>query len=184
MLRKSIGAGTLIALCCSLYLNIPNTLVGAVVFSLGLLSVCAFKLNLYTGKVGYTETWRDAVECVDIFLGNAIGCAIVAVITCDIVDADRVHTLVVAKNSVPVVLFFFRAVVCGSLMFIGVHAYKKGAWQATILCVVGFILGGAEHSVADTYYFIVGESPLEARVLTAVIGNAIGAIGTYKLTKD
>ena len=185
-MKKSILAGILISLGCITYLNCSNPIVGSLLFSLGLLGVCAFKLNLYTGKVGYASSCKSTPTLALIFLGNAIGCFIMALISCAIVDIEKVNSLVQAKLQIPIQLFFLKGIICGALMFIGVHAYnEKQLWPVTILCVMAFILGGAEHSVADTYYFIVGENIKDGitRVASAIIGNAVGAIACYRLTK-
>jgi formate/nitrite transporter FocA (FNT family) len=47
---KSILAGIFIGIGCCLYLSIPDKLIGALCFSLGLLGIRIFQLNLFTGK--------------------------------------------------------------------------------------------------------------------------------------
>ena len=53
---KSILAGVLIALAGHIYLNCSNKIVGAFLFSIGLIGVIVLKANLYTGKVGYVKS--------------------------------------------------------------------------------------------------------------------------------
>lgn len=65
---KSILAG--IAIAIGAYINLKiGGVAGAVLFSVGLFLVCIFKLNLYTGKVGYT----GIIKNLPILLGNAVG---------------------------------------------------------------------------------------------------------------
>lgn len=52
-LLKGIYAGIMIAIGAVAYLAIPNKVVGAFIFSVGLLTVCMYGMNLYTGKIGY-----------------------------------------------------------------------------------------------------------------------------------
>ena len=50
---KGFYAGVLISMGGIAYLAIPDKIIGAFIFSLGLLTVCLYSFNLYTGKVGY-----------------------------------------------------------------------------------------------------------------------------------
>lgn len=52
-LLKGVYAGIMIAIGEVAYLVIPNKVVGAFIFSVGLLTVCMYGMNLYTGKIGY-----------------------------------------------------------------------------------------------------------------------------------
>ena len=51
--KKSIGAGLAIALGGFIFVCMKGGLAGAILFSTGLLTVCIFGLNLYTGKICY-----------------------------------------------------------------------------------------------------------------------------------
>ena len=52
-LIKGIYAGILIGIGGTAYLAIENKIAGAFIFSLGLLTICIYSFNLYTGKIGY-----------------------------------------------------------------------------------------------------------------------------------
>ena len=56
---KSVLAGVLIALAGHIYLNCANKIVGAFLFSIGLIGVIVLQANLYTGKVGYVKSKSD-----------------------------------------------------------------------------------------------------------------------------
>ena len=48
----------MISLGCTVYLKIGG-IVGAILFSIGLLGVVTYQLNLFTGKAGFLElNWR------------------------------------------------------------------------------------------------------------------------------
>ena len=65
---KSILAG--IAIGIGSYVNLRlGGIAGAFLFSVGLFLVCHFRLNLYTGKVGYT----GIIKNLQFLLGNLIG---------------------------------------------------------------------------------------------------------------
>ena len=62
--------------------------------------------------------------------------------------------------------------------------YKKnehilGKYLAIILCVMGFILVGSEHCVADMFYYNMAgvySSDIFVRLLVITAGNAVGGI--------
>lgn len=191
-MKKSILAGMMISLGCVVFLQVPNPILGSFLFSLGLFSVCVLSLNLYTGKVGYvtfSETDKEHPKCLDlikIFLFNSIGCIIVALISSSFVDIDRCETMVQTKLNLTPVALFSKSIFCGVFMFIAVHCYRlttAGGPFAIILAVMGFILAGFEHSVADTYYFVLAREPLGLFAIPLIaVGNAVGAISAKRLT--
>ena len=79
---------------------------------------------------------------------------------------------------------FFLGVLCNIFIFIGVDEYKNnehicGKYLAIILAVMGFILIGSEHCVADMFYYNMAGSysfDIFLRLLVITIGNAVGGI--------
>ncbi|MBQ8901954.1 MAG: formate/nitrite transporter family protein [Bacilli bacterium] len=78
-LLKGIYAGIMIAIGAVAYLAIPNKVVGAFIFSVGLLTVCMYGMNLYTGKIGYIliNKLNYIWELLFTLIGNFIGTFIV-----------------------------------------------------------------------------------------------------------
>ena len=72
MIKRGITAGYLIGLCSYVYSICENKIVGAFLFGLGLLTICTFKLNLFTGMVGESKL-KDISRCVLIFIANVLG---------------------------------------------------------------------------------------------------------------
>ena len=52
-LLKGIYAGLMIGIGGTVYLSVENTIIGSFLFSIGLLMICMYGMNLYTGKIGY-----------------------------------------------------------------------------------------------------------------------------------
>ena len=72
---KSILAGVLIALAGSIYLSCQEMIldesiakvVGSFLFSIGLIAVLVLDTNLFTGKVGYVDSWHKfGLVCVSL----------------------------------------------------------------------------------------------------------------------
>lgn len=186
---RSVAAGAMIGFGCIVYLMAPDRIVGALLFSFGLLTIVCRGLSLYTGKVGYFRSfgWADmAVTLAGNFAGTFATARLFALTR---------HTCAIAPIVEPKLAdgnlgFFLLAVACGAMMFLAVDSYRKSkSWIFVILPVVIFILSGFEHSIANMFYLsYAGPWGLDAvRVtLVAVAGNAVGSwlINTENFTSE
>lgn len=165
---KAVCAGAAIGLGCLVNLSCSNRAVGAALFSIGLIAVLIFKLELITGRVCYVR--RRPQEWPMVWLGNVVG----AVWAAWIARADA--TAVVAdKLSKPLLGLFLDGAICGALIAVSVMGYHKTkSLIVPILGVMGFVMAGAEHCVADAFYFAAsGQSPVK-EMLAVTVGNVIG----------
>ena len=159
------------------YLGCEVKWVGAILFAVGLFTIFSFRLDLYTGKVGYIfDNDRSYVPyLLVVILGNFIGCLILGLM----MPLDAAVNLANAKlDNYEFLPVLFKGVLCGMLMFIAADCYKNTkSFIATFVCVPVFILAGFEHSIADMFYFCsAGAFSVESLVfiITVLIGNAIG----------
>ena len=81
----------MIGIGCLIYINQPNP-VGAFFFSIGLLGVFYFGLNLFTGKIGYVRTKKDIICAILIFAANILGAALFFIIPQTIVHCHGRQT--------------------------------------------------------------------------------------------
>lgn len=185
----AVYSGLCIGIGGMVYLGCDNKVVGAFMFSIGLLTILIFGFNLYTGKVGYICQNKPSYigEVALIWLGNFAGTYIMALL-CRLTRigdglAAKCQGMVDSKLNDSLLSLFILAVFCGMLMFIAVDTYKKNVGKKDTLIVlvammgvVVFILAGFEHCVADMFYFaLVGAFPkafLPLFVMT--LGNALG----------
>lgn len=188
-LIKGIYAGILISIGGIAYLAIDNKIVGSFIFSFGLLTVCMYSFNLYTGKVGYILVNKLSYlkELFISLLGNFIGTLLVG----NIMRLTRFKNYIdTAKNIVNIKLndnilsIFILAIFCGMIMYIAVNNYKKeknviGKYMTIFMGVMAFILCGFEHCVANMFYFsIAGVYSLKVfyYLLIMILGNSLGSI--------
>lgn len=177
-LVRSFLAGMAISIGGCVYLNCDVKFVGAVLFSVGLITVCAFNLDLYTGKVGYWvgKPASYGIGLVLIIFGNFIGCLVAGTM----MPYDAAAALVDAKLNLEPMTALFKGIMCGILMFIAVDFYKqRNSFIGIVFCVPVFILAGFEHSIADMFYFFsAGVYSIDAAVfiLIVIVGNAIGGL--------
>ena len=167
---KSILAGMAIALGCWMYLAAPNPIVGAFLFSCGLLSVRIYKLNLFTGKIQFMVTKQYPwYFYLIVFLGNIIGVSLMALLAHNNASA----TIAAAKISQPIWEAAAKGIGCGMLMSLA--TYEKSPLWMCILCVMGFILGGFNHCIADAYYMIAAGT-IGTSLIGTIIGNIFGGV--------
>jgi nitrite transporter NirC len=195
ILLKGILAGIAISfggfLCLRLNALSGNNILGSFLFSFGLILICNFNFNLYTGKICYLfddinyncsskivikNIFSKVITYTIILLGNLLGTLIFAnLLKLVMVDNSINNTLMeTLKNSVEtkinyswyqmIGLSFF----CGMLVYIAVEGFKKienqfGKYVVLILAIGGFIIMGFEHSIANMfYYFLSGNYSLIA----------------------
>lgn len=188
-LVKGVYAGIMIGIGGIAYLAIPNKIVGSFIFSLGLLTVCMYQFNLYTGKIGYVlvNKVKYIWELLFSLIGNLLGTLVVG----SIMRLTRYQNYIdTAKNIVNIKLndnllsIFILAVFCGIIMYIAVNNYRTqksdiGKYIAIFMGVMAFILCGFEHCIANMFYFsIAGVFSLKMLLylLVMIIGNSIGSI--------
>ncbi len=186
---KGIYAGIAIGMGGIAYLAISNKIVGSFIFSIGLLTVCMYSLNLYTGKVGYILVNKAScvIELVLSLIGNFIGTFIVGNLmrlTRFSTYIETAKSIVSTKLSDNILSIFILSILCGIIMYIAVNNYKKessdiGKYILIIMGVMAFILCGFEHCVANMFYFsIAGVWSIKVLLylLVMIAGNSVGSV--------
>lgn len=189
VLVPAIYSGFCIGVGGTVFLGCENKVVGAFMFSIGLLTILVFGMNLYTGKVGYIVQNKPAyiIDVLIVWLGNFIGTYLTALVMRLTRLSDGIvakcQTMVDVKLNDSFVSLFILGIFCGMLMFIGVDTYKTLKEKkdtlvtvVVIFAVVVFILAGFEHCIADMFYFaLVGAFPQAFPALIVItLGNALG----------
>lgn len=185
---KAILSGFMIAFGCIIYLMCPNKMVGALLFSFGLLTIVCRELYLFTGKIGYIRQ-VGIVNILLTILGNFVGTYIIGTVIqlTRLPIAESVSSIVSAKLNDSIPSLFILSIACGVMMYLAVDSYKKSrSWLFVILPVVIFILSGFEHSIANMCYFTlanVWEPRTFLLIGVMILGNAVGSwimnLGTY-----
>ena len=196
-LIKGIYAGIMIGIGGTVYLSVENPVIGSFLFSIGLLMICMYGMNLYTGKIGYIliNKINYVYELLLSLLGNFIGTFFVArmiLLTRVSSIGQRALSMSNVKLNDNLLSIFVLSIFCGMLMYIAVNNYKKsnneiGKYIGIFMCVMVFILCGFEHCVANMYYFSVACAwtwKTLLYLLVMIAGNSVGSIilaGFYNL---
>ncbi len=189
LLRSSIFAGIAIGtagfgfLASGVQSAAYGSLVGAVLFSFGLLTVVGYKLKLYTGTAGFIKR-KEAGELFLILAGNIVGCLCMALLTrmspMDIQGAaQKIMELRLGTGALKCGLL---AIGCGFIMTTAVQFARKSQYLPLLFGVPLFIVCGFPHCVADAFYFLcVPVAFVKAHFLQVlcvyvciVLGNLVG----------
>lgn len=177
----SIFAGIMISLGCIINLQIGG-ICGAVFFSLGLITILVFGLNLFTGKAGLLATreitWK---ELLFIWLGNLCGCIIMAAIMMltpmGLSLSIAARSIIAVRVANGMLANIILGTCCGILMSVAVGLFKKENNPLyAIMPVAVFILSGFNHCVADMFYLAIGGAGIWgwSTIIFTTIGNIIG----------
>lgn len=175
-----------------------NTVLGSFLFSFGLILICNFGFNLYTGKVCYLFDNKDKPLINRIFdlllmlLGNLLGTlffsSVLNLVMADNAINNKVMETLIASVTSKIDYQWYQMIglsfFCGMLVYIAVEGFKKiennfGKYVVLMLAIGGFIVSGFEHSIANMfYYFLSGNFSVIAflSLLLCVIGNSIGGL--------
>ena len=181
---NSVMAGIMISIGGMGYLASDNKVAGAFIFSIGLVTICMFRLDLFTGKAPYFNTVDYFIPIGTILWFNFISAYAMGVIFHFIRPdlADKAFKMTSAKldegwKVIPL------GMICNVLIFIAVELYKRFQNEFIIvLAVMAFILCGSEHCIANMFYFGTAlrfSIPMILYLLGNIIGNAIGGILAY-----
>jgi len=188
-LVNSILAGILIGIGGVVYLSLDNKIFGATFFSIGLLAICTFGLNLFTGKVCYIFNNKPSYVpwTLLVWAGNFIGTWLAAICfraTRISVIVEKAAALSAAKTGDSLLSLFILGIFCNILIFVSVDSYKNnphavGKYLILVLGVLVFILCGFEHCIADMFYFSLAgawNAQTFLCIIVITLGNVVGGV--------
>ncbi len=184
-LLRSVCAGAAIALGGTAFLSCSNKVAGAFLFSVGLITVLVFGFDLFTGKACNEAYIKKPGSLALIWLGNLIGAVLFGLMVSTHASLfETASNLVTAKLDKPFYIVIIDAVICEFCIALAVKGYAKaegfGKYIIVVLGVMTFILCGAEHVVADMFYFAAARSTDFIQVLLfllyATVGNTLGGV--------
>lgn len=189
-LLSAIMAGIFIGIGGTAYLITSNKIVGSILFTVGLFTICTFNFHLFTGKLCYMfeKDKNYRLDIPIIWLGNLIG----TFVTAKLLSFTRINE-VISNNAKEIcniklndsyISLFILAIFCNILIYLAVDGYNNnkhdiGKYLSLFFGVIVFILCGFEHSVADMYYFSIANVwNIKTLFVTFIIsfGNIVGGL--------
>ena len=159
-----------------------GSLVGAVLFSIGLMAVVGYKLKLYTGTAGFIKK-NEVGTLFLILLGNIVGCLSVGLLTRVSPMGEGIQqaaqNILALRLKTGALNCGLLGIGCGLLMTTAVTFARQKNILPLLFAVPLFIVCGFTHCVADAFYYMT--MPFECwsfEVLgvyvCTVLGNLIG----------
>lgn len=181
-IKQSFLSGILIGLGVIINLQMKPPILGALLFSFGLVTIINMQLNLFTGKIGFFPQYKIPF-LITVLLFNFFGIAstvgLYALANQDF--ANIISTAATLKFSKSILTLFINGCFCGMLIH---FAVKNKQLAITMMAVIIFILIGAEHCVADFPYLLFNLSLINIlKLFSIVIGNSVGSILIEYLSK-
>lgn len=178
LIYKSVLAGLLIAFAGALFLQCDNKIMGSLLFSLGLVGVILLEANLYTGKIGYVDSWKAFGTMLLMLLINLVIAFLVGLLFRTCIGMAPAADARLLKEWYRIL---WDAIICGMCVFLSVELYKRTKNIFIIMLpVIAFILTGGEHCIAYTFYMGAGVDTLSLMSFgylgLMIVGNSVGAI--------
>ncbi len=200
-------SGIVIALggAASLYLKADSPIAAAIMFSLGFIVIGVFELSIFTDNLGGIFSKKTGLKQLKknliLWLGNILGAGIIGVLMLPHLNTAALE-LMVTKFELSLSELAINSVLCGMLIYIAMHGFRKagsGFTGCAVLFLASYMISafGFEYAVTNILYIASAFNNLasyeknigEILVLTILVavGNAIGAIvfsGIYKLKNE
>lgn len=180
--RSSLLAGFCIGIAGFGYLA-EKSIVGAVLFAFGLLTVVHYGLKLYTGTAGFIKRGEVGTLFL-ILLANIIGCLVVSMLVrCSPMPLqDTAKNILEGRLAIGPIRGGVLAIGCGFIMTTAVTFARKGQNLPLLFGVPLFIMCGFPHCVADAFYYLCvpldylmdNISQILVFYVSIVLGNFIG----------
>ena len=189
----AIGLGSFIFTLVTSYAKDSwGNVLGSALFSVGLILVCVFGLQLYTGKVGVVFDDRNklvenAINLPIMLVGNAIGAFALGII-CHFIfmNVEDINTRILAISAGKVAsdTVFLQGIFCGALVYIAVYLYKNLQNYGMriigiIVAVTLFVACGFQHCIANMFYFGMAfdwNINMLWNLLIVILTNSVGAL--------
>lgn len=192
LFRSSLLAGICIGIAGFGYLA-EKSIIGAVTFSFGLLTVVHYGLKLYTGTAGFIQK-NQIGELFFILASNLVGCLLVGLMArCSPMPLqDVAQKILEGRLDMGPLRGGILAIGCGFIMTTAVTFARKGQNLPLLFGVPLFILCGFPHCVADAFYYMcvpvdyLATHCMEIVIfyLSIVMGNFVGCNLYRAIWKD
>lgn len=188
IISSAILAGICIGFAGFGYLA-EKSIIGAVLFAFGLLTVVHYALKLYTGTAGFIKKG----EIGDLFIilaANLLGCYLVSLMArfSPMPLQDTAQKILEGRLAIGPLAGGILAIGCGFIMTTAVTFARQGKNLPLLFGVPLFIMCGFPHCVADAFYYMCvpfnfllsNAADILLFYVSIVIGNFIGC-NLYRL---
>lgn len=182
IMRSSFMSGICVGIAGFGYLT-ERSIIGAVLFCFGLLTVVHYGLKLYTGTAGFIRK-GNAGGLLLILLGNILGCLAVSLLArCSSMPLQEgAQEILQSRLEIGPLRCGVLAIGCGFIMTTVVTFSRQGKNLPLFFGVPLFITCGFPHCVADAFYYLTvpfdflssNLAQVIVLYLSIVLGNFVG----------
>lgn len=189
MIGRSVLAGVFISVGAVCYLNNPN-IIGAILFSIGIMAVIALDCPLYTGKIGFINknNYGDMGVVLACNLIGSFGSGVIYGLCAPDNVYATANNIIVHKLDQPYLTQFIMGIGCGICIYLCVLFANKFSNPILIaLPIVVFITSGYNHCIADTFYYAVYDKFNDEFIMyliRVIAGNSVGSIVVHQILKN
>ena len=183
VVSKSLFAGLSIGIAGYIYLS-TNAILGAVLFSVGLLSCVITGSPLFTGKSGFISDTQDFRRLILVLLLNVFAAYSFGLIAKNLNPSivNAANDILISRLNTDYLSYIIKSIVTGFLMTLAIESESKpnANHLVLILCIIGFISAGCFHCIADSFYYgastmlYENTSSLILRLLVVITFNFVG----------
>lgn len=154
LVRSGILAGFCIGIAGFGYLA-EKSIIGAVLFAFGLLTVVHYGLKLYTGTAGFIRK-GEVGKLLLILCTNLIGCLMVALmVRCSPMPLqETAQKILEGRLALGPLKGAVLSIGCGFIMTTAVTFARQGKNLPLLFGVPLFIMCGFPHCIADAFYYM------------------------------
>lgn len=182
------------------YLREIFNIIGSIIFSFGLLIICKFELNLFTGKVGklfesenYLNKCNFTLQLIFILIINLIFAICLGVIS-NVALSKTYYMVIIQKivedkssfvNLNSYILTLLQSIFCGLCVSSAVKTFEFNVLFCSLFVSI-FVYNNFQHCIANAFYFGALYNKFSYYMLIneaiVIVGNIIGSIPISILT--
>ncbi|MDE6254474.1 MAG: formate/nitrite transporter family protein [Lachnospiraceae bacterium] len=199
-LQGTFLSGLIISFVSYGYVMMNASILGAILFAFGLMSIIFYELHLFTGDAGFVMDEIDNENLFITLLGNFLGCLIGSLLLSATLNGDAAEFIDKALSLREINTWsdiwkvFVKAIGCGLILTISVKFAREARKERDMVKILPllfgiplFLMSGFFHCIVDIFYLTCGaiwtdrfyygvEDAMPSIIgwVIVVIGNLIG----------
>lgn len=186
VVSRSLFAGIVIGIGGFAFLSAANHVVGAILFSIGLLACSMLNLNMFTDKSGFLQDTKDFRRLILVLLLNLFAAFMFGLLArfFDTSISTAADGILIARLNTEYLPCIIRSIIIGFLMTLAMckeqNTHSNDNHIITILCAFAAMYLGGFHCILESFYYGASTTfydnigDLLLRLLFIVVFNFIG----------
>ena len=164
-LQGTFLSGLIISFVSYGYVMMNASILGAILFAFGLMSIIFYELHLFTGDAGFVMDETDNENLYITLLGNLLGCVAGSLLLSATLNSDAVKFIDEAlslreiNSWSSIWLVLVKAIGCGLILTISVKFAREAKKERDMVKILPllfgiplFLMSGFFHCIVDVFY--------------------------------